>query len=258
MFKYLNHLVISKFVMAFSGAYLLLFITGHLVGNLQLFMGREPFNAYANFLQSIGEVLWAERIVLIIAAILHIITSIYLKLHNYKLRGEKYAVRKYVKAGLNSRTMIWTGLMILAFVIFHLLHFTFGVIDSKNYNYQELYTKNAYAISFAGDIEQANQQSMSMEALNPEPIVYERHDVYKMVIMDFRNPWVSLFYMIAVALLGVHISHSLQSAFQTLGISGPRFTRFIRPASIIYGFFIGGGFLIIPLSVLLGLIGGNI
>ena len=241
--------------MAFSGAYLLLFITGHLIGNYQLFLGKESFNAYANFLQSLGEILWAERVVLIIAALLHIITSIYLKLHNQTLKGEKYAVRKYVKAGLSSRTMIWTGLMILAFAIFHILHFTMGAIDSKNYHYQEIYPTKAYVASI-GDIEM--QGSQSIEELNLNPIISERHDAYKMVVMSFRNPWISLFYMIAVFLLGVHLTHSLQSAFQTLGLDGPRFTKFIRPFSIVYGWIIGGGFLIIPLSVLLGIIGGNV
>jgi len=256
MFKYLNHYVISKYVMAFSGAYLLLFITGHLIGNLQLFVSRESFNAYAHFLQSLGGVLWAERIILIIAAILHIITAIYLKLHNYSLKGEKYTMHKYLKAGLSSRTMIWTGLMIFAFVIFHLLHFTMGVIDSKNYNYQEIYQTNAYVTSVIPDLEQNYNQSIS--ELNLGPVVSERHDAYKMVVMSFRNPWISLFYIIAVFLLGVHLTHSLQSACQTLGLNGPRFTKFIRPFSIVYGWFIGGGFLIIPLSVLLGIIGGNI
>lgn len=256
MFKYLNHYVISKYVMAFSGAYILLFITGHLIGNLQLFIGRETFNAYANFLQSLGEILWAERIVLIIATILHIITAIYLKLHNYSLKGEKYAVRKYVKAGLSSRTMIWTGLMIFAFAIFHILHFTMGVIDSENYHYQEVYPTKAYVATVGTEFEQ--QGAQSIEELNLEPIVSERHDAYKMVIMSFRNPWISLFYMIAVFLLGVHLTHSLQSACQTLGLDGPRFTKFIRPFSVVYGWIIGGGFLIIPLCVLLGILGGNI
>jgi succinate dehydrogenase / fumarate reductase cytochrome b subunit len=256
MFKYLNHYVISKYVMAFSGAYLLLFITAHLIGNMQLFIGRETFNAYANFLQSLGGILWAERIILIIAAILHIVTAIYLKLHNYKLKGEKYEVRKYLKAGLSSRTMIWTGLMVIAFIIFHILHFTVGVIDSKNYNYQEIYSKNAYLATIAPDIEQSSVKSF--EEVNLEPVVGERHDAYKMVVMSFRNPWISLFYMIAVFLLGVHLIHSLQSACQTLSLDGPRFTKFIRPFSVVYGWIIGGGFLIIPLSVLLGIIGGNV
>ncbi|HRT67425.1 MAG TPA: hypothetical protein P5216_01655, partial [Bacteroidota bacterium] len=115
---------------------------------------------------------------------------------------------------------------------------------------------NAYVASVIPDLEQNYNQSVS--ELNLGPVVSERHDAYKMVVMSFRNPWISLFYIIAVFLLGVHLTHSLQSACQTLGLNGPRFTKFIRPFSIVYGWFIGGGFLIIPLSVLLGIIGGNI
>lgn len=258
MFKYLNHLVISKFVMAFTGILLLLFVTGHAIGNLQIFIGREALNAYAAFLQGLGEILWIMRIALFVALVLHIITSVYLKLYNRGARPDKYVVKNYVKAKLNSRTMIWTGIMIAAFVIYHILHFTVGTIQPEHYNYQELYTKNAYSIGL-------NHENISMDAMGNSTgnvalnkVAYERHDVYKMVIFGFKNPYIAGFYILGVILLGFHLSHALQSFFQTLGMAGPRFTPAIRKISIWYGTLMAIAFLVVPLSILLGLIGGNL
>jgi len=259
MFKYLNHLVISKFVMAITGIILVLFITGHALGNLQIFLGKEALNAYAAFLQGLGEILWVERIGLLVAALLHIITSIYLKLYNNNARPDKYVVTKYLKAKLNSRTMIWTGVMIAVFVIYHLLHFTVGIIQPENYQYKEVYTKNAYSIQY-----QQNSASFDTQSNIDDPnvsinkVVFERHDVYKMVILGFRNPLISGFYILAVILLGIHLSHAIQSFFQTLGWNNPKYFGWIQKFSVAYGYFIAIVFLSVPLSVLLGLIGGNI
>jgi succinate dehydrogenase / fumarate reductase cytochrome b subunit len=241
--------------MAITGVFLLVFITGHAVGNLQIFMGKEALNTYAAFLQSLGEILWAERIVLFLALVLHIITSVYLKLYNNNARPDKYIVKSYVKAKLNSRTMIWTGIMIGAFVIYHLLHFTIGTIQPENFHYNEMYTKNAYSVGYSLNQSVANPGDID---INMDKVLYERHDVYKMVIMGFRNPYISIFYIIAVILLGFHLSHAMQSFFQTLGMAGPRFTPFIQKVSIWYGVFLSLAFLVVPLAILLGLIGGEV
>lgn len=247
MFKYLNHLVISKFVMAITGLYLGVFITGHVIGNLQIFIGKDVFNSYAAFLQSLGELLWVERIILILSLIFHIITSVYLKLYNNKVKPQKYAVTNYLKAKVNSRSMIWTGIMIGCFLIFHILHFTTRDIKPEFKSYEEQYSI-AKLIPTDLDINISYEEGLD--------VMKKRHDAYQMVIDGFKDPAVSIFYIIAVVLLGVHISHALQSMFQTLGLNGPKFTPFIIKFSVIYGTFIAIAYLSIPLSVLLGFLGG--
>ncbi|OGU60857.1 MAG: hypothetical protein A2X64_04595 [Ignavibacteria bacterium GWF2_33_9] len=242
--------------MAVTGIIILLFVTGHAIGNLQIFIGKEALNAYAAFLQGLGEILWIIRIVLIIALLLHIITSIYLKLYNNGARPDKYVVTSYVKAKLNSRTMIWTGIMIAAFLGYHILHFTVGSIQPENYNQEEIYTKNAYSVGMGMNAHIANPEEHRGSVLNK--VVYERHDVYKMVILGFRNPYVSGLYILGMILLGFHLSHALQSFFQTLGMAGPRFSPFIRTFSNWYGTITAIVFLIVPLAILLGFIGGNV
>lgn len=248
MFKYLNHLVISKFVMAITGLYLGVFITGHVIGNLQIFIGRDVFNSYAAFLQSLGELLWVERIILILSLIFHIITSVYLKLYNNKVKPQKYAVTTYLKAKLNSRSMIWTGIMIAAFLVYHILHFTTRDINPEFKEYEE-----RYSVAKILPLEEAQTYPFE-EGVD---VFKVRHDAYQMVIDGFKDPATSIFYIIAVVLLGVHLSHAMQSMFQTLGLNGPKFTPFIIKLSVIYGTFIAVAYLSIPLSVLLGLLGGT-
>lgn len=255
MFKYLNHLVISKFVMAITGAYIVLFITGHAIGNLQIFLGKDALNTYAAFLQSLGEILWAERIVLALAFVLHIITSVYLKLYNYKVRPNKYIVTKYIKAGINSRTMIWTGIMVGSFLIFHILHFTTRDVYPEFKEMHEIYQDEH--TSYFGFDETVMQATNAEDlGIGLHPIIKKRHDTYAMVVAGFQNIWVSLFYILAVSLLGFHISHAVQSMFQTLGINGPRFTPLMIKISNAYGVLIAVAFAVVPLSVMLGLIGG--
>lgn len=234
--------------MAITGLYLGIFITGHVIGNLQIFIGRDAFNSYAAFLQSLGELLWVERIILILSLILHIITSVYLKLYNNSVKPQKYAVTNYIKAKLNSRSMIWTGIMIACFLIFHILHFTTRDINPEFKNYEELYSVGRITFD-----EYGNQIPFE----HGIDIFEKRHDTYQMVIDGFRNPYASIFYIIAVVLLGVHLSHAIQSMFQTLGLNGPRFTPFIIKFSNIYGTIIAIAYSIIPLSVLLGILGGG-
>jgi succinate dehydrogenase/fumarate reductase cytochrome b subunit (b558 family) len=118
-----------------------------------------------------------------------------------------------------------------------------------------MYTKNAYSVGYSLNQSVANPGDID---INMDKVLYERHDVYKMVIMGFRNPYISIFYIIAVILLGFHLSHAMQSFFQTLGMAGPRFTPFIQKVSIWYGVFLSLAFLVVPLAILLGLIGGEV
>ena len=134
LFNYLKSTILSKVVMAVTGVIIVMFILGHTMGNMQIYLGQETFNNYAHTLQSLGKALWAIRAVLLLSIIFHIITSVRLKLLNLKAKPQKYYVKSYVKAKLTSRTMIWTGVMIAAFITYHILHFTVGTFGSENYS----------------------------------------------------------------------------------------------------------------------------
>lgn len=210
-----------KYVMAISGAVLTIFVIGHMLGNMQVFLGRETLNKYAHFLKSNPELLWPARIGLLAFLILHLWMAISLNLRNKKARPIGYAFpRNFETADVSSRNMFLTGLVILAFLIYHLLHFTLGVT-------------------------------------NPGDFALKDHlghqDVYGMVIMGFRNPLISIAYIIAQLFLGLHLWHGVPSMFQTLGINRVRWefaiTRLGQGVAII----IVGGNILMPLLILLGI-----
>jgi succinate dehydrogenase / fumarate reductase cytochrome b subunit len=221
--------------MAVTGALLVLYVIVHTAGNLLIYFGQETLNSYSAFLHSLGPLLWIIRIVLIISAILHIITSVKLKFENWGAKPTKYAVRNYVKAKLTSRTMIWTGIMILAFVIYHLLHFTFRVTNPQHY-YPEFYQPHNAVSS----------------------VIYERLDVYKMVVLGFKNPLISLVYIVGVIIVGFHLDHAIQSMFQTLGYNQKHYFTALQKCSTTLAIIIVLCLISIPVSVLLGLVGGGI
>jgi succinate dehydrogenase / fumarate reductase cytochrome b subunit len=174
----------KKYVMALTGAALFGFVIVHMLGNLQLFLGRDAINGYAKFLKSKPGLLWSARLGLLLLVILHIWAAIKLALENRAARSHPYSQTRWVAASYASRTMVWSGFIILAFVIYHLMHFTFGTIDA---NYLEL----------------------------RDPL--GRHDVYRMMIEGFSHPLVSLFYIVAMGLLCLHLSHGVSSLFQSIG-----------------------------------------
>ena len=231
LFSYLKSTILSKIIMAFTGVLLVLYICFHTLGNMQVYIGREALNRYADLLQSLGELLWIFRIVMLVALILHVLTSLRLKFLNLSTRPVEYKFRKYLKAKLTSRTMIWTGLAIFAFILYHILHFTMGVADPTNFGHPEFYGPSN---------------------------LFMRHDVYFMLIKGFRQPVISIVYIVGVTIVGFHLSHSIQSMFQTLGFNGPRFTPFIINASNALATIIALCLISIPITVLLGLVGRNI
>lgn len=253
--SYLKSTILSKIVMAVTGIILLLFLIGHTLGNLQIFIGREVFNQYAYFLQSTGELLWVFRAVMLLSAILHIVTSVYLKFYNLKAKPQKYAVTNYVKATLSSRTMIWTGIAIACFLAYHLLHFTFGVTNPEHTKY------NGYVEKGAGLYVEYNMPVPELVEgkyieIPDGKILFKQKDVYKMVILGFKNPFISIVYIIGVIIVGFHLNHAIQSAFQTLGLNHPRYSPSIIAGSSTFSFLIALGLISIPVSVLLGIIGG--
>ena len=206
----------KKAVMAVTGAILFGFIIGHLAGNLQIFEGREKLNAYGHFLHSIGELLWPVRVVLIISVLLHITATVQLALLKKRARPVGYSRKEAIASSYASRTMYWSGPIVLAFVIFHLLQFTAGYI-------------------------------------HPESQFIEG-DVYHNVVAGFQVWWVSVWYIFSVSLLGLHLSHGISSMFQSLGYNHPKHTLVLKSAAVVIAVLITLGYISIPISVLLGIV----
>jgi succinate dehydrogenase / fumarate reductase cytochrome b subunit len=223
-----NSSIGMKTIMALTGAGLFLFVIGHLLGNLQIFLGPHALNAYARNLRLIPEALWVARIGLIALLLAHVGSAVRLTRLNRAARPNRYRVQKTVQVNYAARTLFMSGLIVLAFVIFHLLHFTLGRIDPAHYH------------------------------LTDE---LGHHDVYSMVIWGFSNPILAAAYLLATLVLALHLRHGVSSLFQTLGLSTPRYEPLFRRIGPIVALVILLGYWSIPLSVLLGWIhlpaGGN-
>jgi succinate dehydrogenase / fumarate reductase, cytochrome b subunit len=200
----------KKAAMAVSGCILFLFVTGHLIGNLQIYEGPEKLNSYAVLLRSMPALLWMVRLVLLAMVLLHIWTSVQLAGRNITARPVGYQKKKATGSSYASRTMYWSGPIILAFVIYHLLDFTFGKV-------------------------------------NPH---YEPGNVYGNVVASFQVIPVAVFYIIAMLLLCLHLYHGLWSMFQSLGIAHPRYTPMLRRTAGVVATLIAVGNISIPVAVL--------
>ena len=209
-------------VVAVTGTLLVLFVIGHLGGNLTFFLGPDWMNAYAKHLRELGPLLWVARIGLLAAVGLHIYFTMLLWKENQAARPSKYVVKNTIQASVGVRTMRLTGLVVFAFVVFHILHFTTRNIDPAF---------RTYEYNLHGE---------------------EVHNVFRMVVVGFSNPLVSAFYIISLALLAFHLSHGIASLFQTLGLTNKKLQPVFQIAGrvIAWGLFLG--FSSIPVSVLLG------
>jgi succinate dehydrogenase / fumarate reductase cytochrome b subunit len=235
----------SKYLMALTGLGLTAFVIAHMLGNLQLFEGREALNSYAQKLKEMPIILWTARLGLLAIFVLHIVYGVRLWLANRAARPVPYHYKTYREASLASRTMLVTGLVILAFVVFHLLHYTFGLVARapvKEADNQVTYTNYLKLEENAGT------------AQDPK----YRHDVYEMTVYGFRNPLISLVYVLAMAFLCFHISHGFQSLFQSLGLNHPRWMPRLKAASLALAGLLFVGNSSMPLAVLLGLVGGDV
>lgn len=213
----------KKYIMALSGLALFLFVIGHMAGNLQIFAGRDSINAYAKFLKSNPGLLWSARAGLLVLVIAHIITAVQLVSENREARPVAYEKGRPTAASLASRTIFISGLIIFAFVVYHLLHFTFGVTDPE---YLQLH----------------------------DPTDPLRHDVYGMMVQGFSNPVVSAFYIISMGLLCLHLSHGVSSMFQSLGIRNRSNLRAIHRVARIAAVIIFIGNVSIPIAILAGVV----
>jgi succinate dehydrogenase / fumarate reductase cytochrome b subunit len=211
--------------MAVTGLGLIGFLAAHLLGNLYVFQGREALNAYAAWLKD-NPLLWPARIGLLGSFVLHTWLGISLARENRRARPERYAagLREPLRVRLLSRRMALTGLVILAFVVFHLLHFTLGEV----------------AID---------------PAIHARKDDFGRHDVYGMVVASFRNPWIVGSYVIAMGLLGLHLAHAGQSFLQTLGIRYAYANLLLKRAGLSLVTAIVLGNVTVPVLVYLGFAG---
>jgi succinate dehydrogenase / fumarate reductase, cytochrome b subunit len=204
----------KKVVMAITGLILFGFVIGHMLGNLQVFMGAKQMNAYAAMLKANATLLWGVRIVLLVGVILHIVAAVQLTRMSQRSRPEGYHYKDVIQADYAARTMRWSGPIIAVFVIYHLLHFTTGSVHPQ----------------------------------------FDVHDVYHNVISGFRVWPVSLFYIIAMVALAFHLWHGVWSLFQTLGLINPKSNKIIHRLAAIATLALVIGFISIPMAVLAGLI----
>lgn len=205
-----------KIVMAVSGLFMVLFLIAHLAGNTTIWGGPEWINSYAEHLHKVPLALWPLRIVMIVVLAVHIFFGVTLTLENNRASIGKYAVTRRQKTTFSGRTMIWTGLILLTFIVFHLLHFTFHII--------------------------------------PGVVRIEdglgRFDAYAMIVDGFMDKAVSVIYILAMIVLFFHVSHGAQSVFQTFGLSNDRtLDRFGVLARVLSVIFLAG-FGAIPLFVI--------
>jgi succinate dehydrogenase / fumarate reductase, cytochrome b subunit len=206
----------KKIVMAITGVILFGFVIAHLAGNLQVYEGPAKLNAYGAFLHSIGELLWPARIILLVCVILHIVATVQLALRKKRARPVGYSRKQAIASSYASRTMYWSGPIVLAFIIFHLLHLTAGYVHPG--------------------------------------AAYIDGDVYHNVVSGFQVWWVSLSYIVAIILLGMHLRHGLWSLFQTLGFLRAQHTPILKKAAFVIAWLIVLGYISIPISVLLGVV----
>jgi succinate dehydrogenase / fumarate reductase, cytochrome b subunit len=228
-----------KLVMAVTGIVLIFFVAGHLVGNLQVYEDPDRLNGYSHFLQSLGPALWAARIFLLVCVGLHIWAATVLAIESRRARGdEPYAVKRWIQATVASRYMRWTGYIVLAFIIYHLAQFTVGVAQPASFK------ANLPPYTMRGDY-----HILGFTAVRAGTEVL---DVRSMVIRGFTNPFVALFYIVAVGLLSLHLLHGGDSLFQTLGWRNRSWERGLRRVVTLLcaAYFLGN--LAIPGGVLLG------
>jgi len=205
----------KKAVMAVTGIIGVLFVIGHMVGNLQVFQGAERLNAYGHLLHGpLNELVWGARVVLLLALVLHVVAAYQLTMRNRAARPVEYATRTPQVSTLASRTLRWGGVLLLAFIVYHLLDLTIGTV-------------------------------------NP---AFVEGDVYANLLGSMRRPLIAVFYIVAMAALALHLYHGAWSSLRTLGVAQASVSPLKRRAAVIIAIAIAAGFAVVPLAVLLGVV----
>jgi succinate dehydrogenase / fumarate reductase cytochrome b subunit len=209
----------KKFIVAVTGAMLLGFVIVHLIGNLQFFAAPHVINEYGTKLRSLPlGGLWVFRIVMLAAVVLHIVTTMILVIQNRAAKGKGYEFKASVQAKVATRLMALSGIILLSYIVFHLLHFTTHSIDP------------AYAKWKDG----------------PD------HDVYRMLVAGFSNKGISIFYIVSMILLAMHLSHGAASLFQTLGLRTKRLACCLGLCAQVFAWVLCAGYISIPVAVMAG------
>ncbi|WP_245177137.1 succinate dehydrogenase cytochrome b subunit [Geodermatophilus sp. DF01-2] len=213
--------VFKKVVMAVSGIVMLLYLIAHMIGNLKIFAGRESFNGYSEWIRTIGEpavpaqtTLTIIRIVLLVAVVAHFWAAVSLWRQAKQARPQRYVTKKPVAQSYASRTMRWGGVIVGLFIVYHILDLTVGAVNPAG----------------------------------TDASPYDR------AVAGFSNPFVTAVYVIALILLGMHLRHGIWSATQTLGQSNKRREKTVNLFALVFSVVLIGGFLIVPFSVLFGLV----
>ncbi|MEV6832014.1 succinate dehydrogenase cytochrome b subunit [Amycolatopsis sp. NPDC051102] len=211
----------KKAVMAVSGLLLLAFVFAHMVGNLKTFLGAAELNHYAGWLRTIGEpvlrrewFLWLQRAVLLAALVLHVTAAVQLARRDLRARPVRYVHRRPVRATFAVRTMRWGGATLAVFLVWHILDFTVGTVNRG----------------------------------------FVPGDPYHNLVADFQVWWVNLIYLLALAMLGLHIHHGFASAARTLGVAGAKRERAIKILGSTTAVVVAGGYALVPVAIMTGLV----
>lgn len=249
----------KKAVVAVTGFALFLFVVVHMLGNLQFFAGRETLNKYGEMLHALPELLWVARLGLLACVVLHVVFTVKLVRENAAARPVRYAYESTVRATWPARFMILSGLTVLLFIVYHLLHFTAHVTHPEYAQLAEV-KATGETVRF-DDWEEALRESDPLAAENPAVAeraahVNLRHDVYGMVLAGFRDPLVVLIYVAAQILLAFHLSHGATSMFKTLGWFSGRHAPIVEKIGPVGAAVVCAGFLSVPLAVQLDALSG--
>jgi succinate dehydrogenase / fumarate reductase, cytochrome b subunit len=207
----------KKVVMGVTGLIGVGFVILHSLGNLLVFRGPDAINSYSRFLKNTGELLWGLRVVLIIAVVLHVIAAVQLTRQSRAARPIGYAKREPQVATIASRTMRWGGALLLVFIVLHILHFTTGTIRPAG--------------------------------------VFTREDVYANIVLSFRIWWVTVFYIVSMIALGLHLFHGAWSSVRSIGVSPESPQPLHRKTSLVIAILVWAAFTVIPLAVVFGFLG---
>lgn len=204
----------KKAIMAATGLIFFGYVVAHMLGNLQIYLGPEMINGYAEKLHAVPPLLLGARLALLLALALHIWAATSLTLTNWKARPVGYRQQRYLSADYASRTMIWSGPLLALFVVYHVAHLTLG-------------------------------------SVHPD---FRAGDVYHNVVIGFQNPWVSGFYIAAMLALGLHMYHGLWSMLQSVGVNHPGYNVLRRVFAVGFTVLVVGGDISIPVAVLSGIL----
>lgn len=216
----------KKFIMAVTGLLMVLFVIVHMLGNFTIFGGADGINAYAEGLRAVPPFLWGFRLVMLAAFMVHIWMGVNLYLENKSARPTEYAMKKNQRTSFSAQTMIWTGILLAAFVVYHILHFTAHVAIDP-----------AIAAGVGQNFDAAG-----------------RPDVFAMVVQAFGQFVVTLIYAAAMVVLLLHLAHGVQSFFQSLGVNNDATLPFLEKWGRGVAFVIMVGFVLIPVTIFFGVI----